>query len=309
MQPKRISLAVRTPLPRFTRLLFCLAAPLRRVTTSQAQWSYSLATALSPYSPWLCSRRYGWATNGMSGVRESGAEYNGGPSEPGVLRSLLRQCRLLLLRQLQVLLAEEPEPRPLRPVLAARVAAAHVALQSMSATATGSGAVTWGPTRQRSSDAVSEHFCEALNQGIEWVRGSPFALRALDRFGIDPDPCTPPAGPSPWPAHPTRCARWRRSTKGRSPWRRASPVGRAPAARRCADWPWHKRAAALQARWSRSRASRRGPSRTERWPRAGLPVAPGRDPGPSRRRRNLDRARRPSVIALWRDRIGARSRA
>ena len=114
------------------------------------------------------------------------------------------------------------EPRPLRPVLAARVAAAHVALQSMSATATGGSALTWGSTRQRSSDAVSEHLCEALNQGIEWVRGSPFALRALDRFGIDPDPCTPPAGPSPWPAHPTRCARWRRSTKGRSPWWRTS---------------------------------------------------------------------------------------
>jgi hypothetical protein len=77
-------------------------------------WSYYLATALLPYSPWLCSRRYGWATNGMSGVRESGAEYNGGLSELSVLRSPLRQRRLLLLlRELEVLFAEEAEPRPL----------------------------------------------------------------------------------------------------------------------------------------------------------------------------------------------------
>src|SRR2546422_5330612 len=49
---------------------------------------------------------------------------------------------LLLLRQLQVLLAEEAEPRTLRPVLAVRVAAAHVALDTRSATARKSSTVS-----------------------------------------------------------------------------------------------------------------------------------------------------------------------
>src|SRR5882762_1363772 len=45
-----------------------------------------------------------------------------------LLRPLRQRLILLLLRELQVFLAKEPEPRPLRPVLAPRVAAAHVAL-------------------------------------------------------------------------------------------------------------------------------------------------------------------------------------
>src|SRR5438874_13315674 len=49
--------------------------------------------------------------------------------QPRRLPCPLRQhLILLLLRELEMLLAEKAEPRPLRPVLAPRVAAAHAAL-------------------------------------------------------------------------------------------------------------------------------------------------------------------------------------
>jgi len=59
-----------------------------------------------------------------------------------LLRPLRHHLFLLLLRELQMLLAEEPEPRSLRAVLAAWKAAAHVSFQSTSATATRSSAVS-----------------------------------------------------------------------------------------------------------------------------------------------------------------------
>src|SRR5712692_7277835 len=98
----------------------------------------------------------------------------------GVLLRPFRQHLILLLpRQLQMLLAEEPEPRSLRSVLAARVAAAHVAFPTTSATATRSSAVAWRPARQRGSDAIREHLREALNEQVERDARSVGALGGL----------------------------------------------------------------------------------------------------------------------------------
>src|SRR5712664_1611076 len=92
-------------------------------------------------------------------------------SSPSLLRPLRQRRLLLLLRQLHVLLTEEAEPRSLRSVLAARVAAAHVAFLTAVASATGSSPVARRPSRDRGDDTISEHLREALNQGVE-LRGA-----------------------------------------------------------------------------------------------------------------------------------------
>jgi hypothetical protein len=77
---------------------------------------------------------------------------------------------LLLLRQLEMFLAEEPESRSFRPVLATRVVAAHVeftaaqfASYAISATASSSG------NSESSGDALRENLSEPVDQRIEWV--------------------------------------------------------------------------------------------------------------------------------------------
>src|SRR5882672_8911265 len=89
-----------------------------------------------------------------------------------MLRALLcplcQNLILLLLRELEVLLAEEPEPRSLRAILAAWVAAAHVPLEA----AGFPGNPVAAGLRQRSRDSLGEHLRKAINQGIEWVRGA-----------------------------------------------------------------------------------------------------------------------------------------
>ncbi len=88
-----------------------------------------------------------------------------------LLRPLRQHLILLLPRQLQVLLAEEPEPRSLRPVRAAWIAAAHVSFQSTSATATRSSAVAWRASRYQGGDTISEDLGEFLNEHVDWMRG------------------------------------------------------------------------------------------------------------------------------------------
>src|SRR5882672_12077795 len=89
-----------------------------------------------------------------------------------MLRALLcplcQNLILLLLRELEVLLAEEPEPRSLRAILAAWVATAHVPLEA----AGFPGNPVAAGLRQRSRDSLGEHLRKAINQGIEWVRGA-----------------------------------------------------------------------------------------------------------------------------------------
>src|SRR6267378_6809784 len=81
-------------------------------------------------------------------------------------RPFRQQLILLLLRQLQVLLAEEPEPRTLRAILTAGITAAHVPLE---AAGFPDNAVAASP-RQSGRDSLGEHLRETINQGIEWVR-------------------------------------------------------------------------------------------------------------------------------------------
>src|SRR5260370_17048734 len=94
-----------------------------------------------------------------------------------VLRGPLLQRRVLgHLRQLQVLLAEEPEPRALRLVLAARVAAAHVKLApAQFGTGTGTWRTTWSAAwsggRYRSSHAIGNDFSEATGEQVERMGG------------------------------------------------------------------------------------------------------------------------------------------
>jgi hypothetical protein len=87
-------------------------------------------------------------------------------SSSSLLRPLRQRGFLLLLRQLQVLLTEKAEPRSLRSVLAARVAAAHVAFPTPLGTATGSSPVAMRSSRYRGADTINEHLGEALNQGV-----------------------------------------------------------------------------------------------------------------------------------------------
>jgi len=82
-------------------------------------------------------------------------------------KSSARQRRvLLLLWQFQVLLAEEAEPWAFRAVLAARVAAAHIPLQSPEFPP---DPVPWGTTRrrQRRGDAIGEDLSKPLSEKIE----------------------------------------------------------------------------------------------------------------------------------------------
>src|SRR5207302_10249160 len=72
------------------------------------------------------------------------------------LRPLRKHFILLFLRELQMFLAEEAEPRPLRAVLAAGIAAAHVALGSRSSSATRDSTVTRRAQGQRATDTVGE---------------------------------------------------------------------------------------------------------------------------------------------------------
>src|SRR6267378_5461956 len=82
-----------------------------------------------------------------------------------VFSANLRQHLILLpLGQLEVLLAKEPEPRPLRPVLAGRIAAAHVSLGA----ARSPGSSVAACLRQCGRDSLGEHLGEAFNQRIEW---------------------------------------------------------------------------------------------------------------------------------------------
>src|SRR6267378_2324509 len=81
-------------------------------------------------------------------------------------RPFRQQLILLLLRQLQVLLAEEPEPRTLRAILTAGITAAHVPLE---AAGFPDNAVAASP-RQSGRDSPGENLRETINQGIEWVR-------------------------------------------------------------------------------------------------------------------------------------------
>jgi hypothetical protein len=99
-----------------------------------------------------------------------------------LLRPLRQYLVLLLLRELEMLLAEEPEPRPLRPVLAAGIAAAHVALQT-TATATWSSAVALPSCRcgQCGGDMFGEKLGEVVDENIEGMRGASGHMTALTR--------------------------------------------------------------------------------------------------------------------------------
>jgi hypothetical protein len=87
-----------------------------------------------------------------------------------VLLRPLRQCRvLLLLRELEMLLAEESEPRALRLVLAAWVAASHVALDPGSGSPAGNRAIA--PRGGESGhDSLREQLREAVYEHIKRVR-------------------------------------------------------------------------------------------------------------------------------------------
>src|SRR5205823_4364151 len=78
---------------------------------------------------------------------------------------------LLLLWELQVLLAEEAEPRTLRPVLAAGIAAAHVALETARLPGN-SVALPEARCGQCRSDMFGEKLGEVVNENIEGMRGA-----------------------------------------------------------------------------------------------------------------------------------------
>src|SRR3981189_575376 len=86
-----------------------------------------------------------------------------------LLRPLCQHLILLLLRQLQVLLAEESEARALRPGLPARVAAAHIALE---APGLPRNPVVLPGARcgQCGRDMFGEKLGEMVNENIEWMR-------------------------------------------------------------------------------------------------------------------------------------------
>src|SRR3954466_9508454 len=102
-------------------------------------------------------------------------EGRAGGAPPGarsaVLCLPLRQHRVLLfLRQLAVLVAEEPEPGSLRRVLAARIAAAHVELAAtqLAHAVADAAAARRG---QRGGDVVSEYPGETSSEQIEGMGG------------------------------------------------------------------------------------------------------------------------------------------
>src|SRR4051794_31061104 len=72
-----------------------------------------------------------------------------------------------------MLLAEEPEPRPLRLVLAAWVAAAHVTLDARSSSTTGSRTIALGSARKSGGDSVRKQLREAIHEQIKGVRRAP----------------------------------------------------------------------------------------------------------------------------------------
>src|SRR5262249_43145375 len=77
---------------------------------------------------------------------------------------------LLLLRKLQMFLAEEPESRSFRPVLATRVMAAHVELAAAElARDSISGVASTSRRSEHCGNALREEVRESLDQGIEWV--------------------------------------------------------------------------------------------------------------------------------------------
>src|SRR5882724_6595789 len=82
-----------------------------------------------------------------------------------VLRRRLRERgELLRLGQLAMLLTHEPEPWPLRSVLAARVAAAHVQLAT--AQLARSCTVAQSSAGQRGRDAVGKKLGKAVNERV-----------------------------------------------------------------------------------------------------------------------------------------------
>ena len=88
-----------------------------------------------------------------------------------LLRRFRQHFILLLLRELEVLLAEEAEPRSLRPVLAAWVAAAHISLE-----AAGLPGNPVAPPRARCGQCGGHMFGEKLgevvDENIERMRGA-----------------------------------------------------------------------------------------------------------------------------------------
>src|SRR5437762_12800935 len=87
-----------------------------------------------------------------------------------VLLSPLRQgCVLLLLRELEMLFAEEPEPGPLRSVLAAGIVAAHVELTTAEFVRdTIPGNTSSRRRRENGRDAFSEELGKAIDQHVKW---------------------------------------------------------------------------------------------------------------------------------------------
>src|SRR3954452_16525277 len=89
-----------------------------------------------------------------------------------LLRPFREHLALLLLRELQVLRAEEAEARPFRAVPTSRKAAAHVALPS--ATRGCRSVVTIARSRRRRQGGcypVGKDLRESFNKGIERMRG------------------------------------------------------------------------------------------------------------------------------------------
>src|SRR5438874_9357452 len=96
--------------------------------------------------------------------------------QPRRLPCPLRQhLILLLLRELEMLLAEKAEPRPLRPVLAPRVAAAHVALGAPGSP----GNPIAAGLRQRGRNSTGENLGEVFSKSVEWVRRTPGHISSL----------------------------------------------------------------------------------------------------------------------------------
>src|SRR5581483_3359119 len=84
-----------------------------------------------------------------------------------LLRPFRQHFVLLLLRELEMLRAEETEAWPFRPVLASRIAAAHIALQSSSRAASCRPVL-----RQRRGDPLCEQLREPFHENVEWMRGA-----------------------------------------------------------------------------------------------------------------------------------------
>ena len=148
-----------------------------------------------------------------------------------LLGPLHQHLILLLLRQLQVLLAEEPEPWTLRAVLAARIAAAHV---SLGAARSPGNSIAAG-FRQRGRDSIGEHLREAINQGIEWVRRAfgHMALLLEERMVVQ-------ATYSPrWPYHTPR-PQESASASRHSWYRLISACNISFSSCRCHFWPAHR---------------------------------------------------------------------